>query len=137
MCGAFSHMQTPRLLRDRRVCYHARNYILARKVTLRRTDNLGPLDLVGWRLNQVLQKAANQWSIGGVSHRTVFPWYSASQIISTNQVISPPVQQQDPLTVCYNPADNYPRALLWVARTNLVLQLPVPMPWRNLGAPGL
>ena len=128
MHGAISHKQTPRLLRDRRVHYRARNYILARKVALCRMDSPGPLELVGWRLHQVLQQAANQRSVSGVSHRIAYPWPRVPHITPTSQVASPPVQRQDPLATCYNSNDNYLRALLSVALTNLHC---------NLGAPGL
>ena len=137
MRGALGYTQIPWLLRARRVCYHARDHTRARKVSLCKTHNPGPLDPVGWKLNQVLQKAANQQSIGGVSHKMAYPWYLVSHITPTDQATSPPAQRQDPLTVCCNTANNYPRALLWVARTNLVPQPPVPMPQCNLGAPGL
>ena len=137
MCGAFSHTQTPRLLRDRRVHYRAKNCKLARKVGLRRMDNPGPLNLVRWSLNQTQQKAANQQSVGGVSHQMAYPCPWEPHITLTDQVTSLPAQRQDPLTTCYNPVDSYHRVLLWVARTNLVLQPPASMPRLRLGAPGL
>ena len=121
MSSAFSSVQTPWLLRDRRVCCCVRNYILARKVALRRTGNPGPLDLAGWNLNHALQTVANQQSVDGVSHQMVYPCPQMPQITLTNQDTSSPAQRLDLLTACYNPIDNYPQTLLWVAHTNLVL----------------
>ena len=121
MSGVFSFVQPPWQLRDRRVCYRVRNYIPTRKVAFCRQDNRGPVDLAGWNLNHVPQKAANQQSVTAVRHRMVCPCHWMFQTTLTDQVISPPAQRLDLLTTCYNPVDNYPRGLLWVARTNLVL----------------
>ena len=84
-------------------------------------DDRCPIDLAGWNLNHAPQKAANQQSIDAMRYQMVRPCSQMFQTTLTDPVISPAAQRLDLLTTCYNPVDNYPRALLWVARTNLLL----------------
>ena len=132
MSGVFNFAQPPRQLRDRRVRCRVRNYISARKVAFRRKDSQGPLVLAGWNLNHVPWTAANQQSVNAVRYQ-MYPCPRMFQTPLTDQVISPAAQRLYLLTTCNNLVDNYPRALLWVVRANLVLYPPASMPRYNLG----
>ena len=64
--------------------------------------------------------AVNQQSINAVRYQ-MYPCPRMFQTPLTDQVISPAAQRLYLLTTCNNLVDNYPRALLWVVHTNLVL----------------